>query len=523
MKAQLPEAYFTEAWFSEAYFCEVRLREVRFSYTHRMGPVKPDWVFDREREWQGLTAFAGDPSPRATLGVVSGRRRQGKSYLLQALAQQTNGLYFAATEATEAESLRLFADALVRHAHEPIEQPFRDWNDAIGHLFRLYTGEPTLVVLDEFPFLSRVSPALPSIIQRELGPGGAGTASAVRLVLCGSAMSVMGGLLSGRAPLRGRAGLELVVQPFQYRDAARFWSITDPRLALRMHAVVGGTPAYRREFVRDDAPSAPDDFDAWVLRTVLNPQTPLFREARYLLAEETDIREPAIYHSVLAAIASGNTTNGGIASYIGRRSDELSHPLTILEDAALIAREPDLFRGGRAVYRITEPLITFYESVMRRRWPELELGQSDAVWQAAQHTFSAQVTGPHFETVCRSFVTLTGAGLFGELPAEIGHGTINDPAERTQIEIDVAVFAAAEPDAARRVLSLGEAKWGAVMGLRHLAKLARARDLLAVKKYDVSTTVLACYSAAGFDQDLRDEAARSAGRILLIGPGDLYA
>jgi hypothetical protein len=77
-----------------------------------------------------------------------------------------------------------------------------------------------------------------------------------------------------------------------------------------VHAVVGGTPAYRREFIRSDAPSGPDDFDAWVRRTALNPQTPLFREARYLLAEETDIREPAIYHSVLAAIAGGNTTNG---------------------------------------------------------------------------------------------------------------------------------------------------------------------------------------------------------------------
>jgi uncharacterized protein len=120
--------------------------------------AKPDWVFDREREWRGLVAFAADPSPHATLGVVSGRRRQGKSYLLQALAQETGGLYFAATEATEAESLRLFADTLVRHTREPVEQPFRDWNDAIRHLFRQVHGEPTVVVLDEFPFLSRVSP-----------------------------------------------------------------------------------------------------------------------------------------------------------------------------------------------------------------------------------------------------------------------------------------------------------------------------------------------------------------------------
>lgn len=487
-----------------------------------MDSIKPTWVFDREREWQGLTAFAADPAPRATLGVVSGRRRQGKSYLLQALAQESGGLYFAATEATEAESLRLFTDALVRHTRQPVEQPFRDWNDAIRHLFRQFTGPPTLVVLDEFPFLTRVSPALASIIQRELGPGGAGAGSSARLVLCGSAMSVMGGLLSGRAALRGRAGLELVVNPFRYRDAAEFWGISDPRLALRVHAVVGGTPAYAREFVRDDAPSGPDDFDAWVRRTVLNPQTPLFREARYLLAEEADIREPAIYHSVLAAIAGGNTTNGGIAGYIGRRSDELSHPLTVLEDAALIVREPDLFRSGRATYRITEPLITFYEAIMRRRWPELELGLADAVWQAAQHTFSAQVAGPHFESVCRSFVTMAGPDLFGELPAEVGHGTVSDSAERSQIEIDVAAFAHPDSDGPRRILSLGEAKWGEIMGLRHLNRLIRARDLLTAKKYDLAGTVLACYSAVGFDRELRDRAARGPERILLIGPEDLY-
>ncbi len=488
-----------------------------------MTPVKPDWVFDREREWQGLTAFVADPAPRATLGVVSGRRRQGKSFLLQALTREIGGLYFGATEATEAESLRLFTDALVRHTREPVQPPFRDWNDAIGYLFRQFTGTPTIVVLDEFPFLSRVSPALPSIIQRELGPGGAGFGSSVRLVLCGSAMSVMGGLLAGRAPLRGRAGLELVVQPFRYRDAATFWSIADPRLALMVHSVVGGTPAYGREFVRSDTPSGPDDFDPWILRTVLSPQTALFREARYLLAEEADIREPAIYHSVLAAIASGHATNGGIAGYIGRRSDELSHPLTVLEDAALIVREPDLFRGGRPSYRITEPLITFYEAVMRPRWPELELGLAEAVWQAAQRTFSAQVAGPHFEAICRSFATLEGRRLFGELPAEVGHGTVNDASERAQIEVDVAVLAVPAPDEPRRILSLGEAKWGEVMGLGHLARLARARDLLAAKKYDTSATILACYSAAGFDDELRAQASRIPDRVRLIGPEDLYA
>jgi AAA+ ATPase superfamily predicted ATPase len=485
--------------------------------------VKPDHVFDRTREWRGLAAFAADRGPGATLGVVSGRRRQGKSFLLQALAQSVGGLYFAATEATEAESLRLFTEALVRHSREPVDPPFRNWDDAIRRLFRQYTAEPTLVVIDEFPFLNRVSSALPSIIQRELGPGGAGRESSVRLILCGSAMSVMGDLLSGRAPLRGRAGLELVVHPFGYQEAAAFWGLDDPHLAMRVHMVVGGTPAYRREFTRGDAPSGPDDFDAWVTRTALNPLTPLFREARYLLAEETDIREPAIYHSVLAAIALGNTTNGAIGTYVGRRSDQLTHPLTVLEDSALITRAPDLFRSGRSTYRITEPLITFYEAIMRRRWPELELGLADAVWQAGQSTFSAQVAGPHFEGICRSYAAMHGAEVFGELPAEVGSGTINDAAGRSQLQVDVAALAMPAPNEPRRILSLGEAKWGEVMGTGHLRRLERAAALLAARKYDTRDTVLACYSGAGFDPGLREQSTRDPRRIRLFSLQDLYS
>jgi uncharacterized protein len=101
------------------------------------------------------------------------------------------------------------------------------------------------VVIDEFPFLVSASPSLPSIIQRELGPGGSGQDSRVRLLVCGSAMSVMGGLLAGHAPLRGRAGLELIVHPFGYRDAARFWEVSDPKLAVLLHSMVGGTSPRR--------------------------------------------------------------------------------------------------------------------------------------------------------------------------------------------------------------------------------------------------------------------------------------
>jgi uncharacterized protein len=187
--------------------------------------------------------------------------------------------------------------------------------------------------------------------------------------------------------------------------------------------VVGGTPAYRRELLREDTPADLADFNPWVSRTVLNPQTPLFREARYLLAEETEIRDRSLYQSVLAAVAEGNATTGGIASYVGRRSNEISHPLHVLEDSRLLIRQPDLFRSGRATYRIAEPLVTFYQSIMSRDWARLELGDGPLVWRGSQSRFLSQVVGPHFEALCRDYAIradprlhcYSGAGFSPEL------------------------------------------------------------------------------------------------------------
>jgi hypothetical protein len=304
------------------------------------------------------------------------------------------------------------------------------------------------------------------------------------------------------------------------RLAARYWNVTDTRLAVQLHAIVGGTPAYRR-FVNDDFPESVTDFDEWVLRTVLNPANPLFREARYLLEDEADVRDHALYHSVLAAVANGNETRGGIAAYIGRRAADIGHHLNVLEDCGLLRREPDVFRSGRSRYRVADPLINFYQVVMRPQWGLLESGRGRPVWQAAAAWFSAPVLGPHFEQLCREFALAAPAELFGALPGEVGSGVVADPARRSQIEVDIVVFAPAAPGEPRRTLSLGEAKWGDVLGARHLDRLRRARDLLASRGYDTRDTVLACYGGAEFDRDLSMLGGRD--HVLALGLDDLYA
>src|SRR6202035_1179021 len=165
---------------------------------------------------------------------------------------------------------------------------------------------------------------------------------------------------------------------------------------------------------------------------------------------------PSLYHSVLSAVAEGNATTGGIASYVGRKSNEIAHPLRVLEDSRLLIREPDLFRSGRARYRITEPLITFYQAIMSREWARLEFGGGATVWPGARARFLSQVAGPHFEAICREYAMTAHPGVFGGVPGEVGSGVVSDPVNRTQIEVDVVVLAPAEPGHPRKILSLGE-------------------------------------------------------------------
>ncbi len=92
---------------------------------------------------------------------------------------------------------------------------------------------------------------------------------------------------------------------------------------------------------------------------MLNPQLPLSREVQYLLAETAEIRD--MPSSALYSVGKRHS----------RRDRELYRPqvnghrpsVAVLEDVQLITRETDPFRKGRSLYRITGPLIIFYEAI----------------------------------------------------------------------------------------------------------------------------------------------------------------
>jgi len=121
---------------------------------------------------------------------------------------------------------------------------FDGWAEVLEFIEAQAAGAPLVVVLDEFQWLCAAQRALPSLIQRAWDRWQR-RGTQVVLVLAGSALSFMEGLLAHGSPLYGRATLRPRIAPLDYREAARFLAAPKPEAAIRRYAVLGGTPQYQ--------------------------------------------------------------------------------------------------------------------------------------------------------------------------------------------------------------------------------------------------------------------------------------
>ena len=405
-------------------------------------------MFDRDTEWEDLAEFAGPKLPGLRIAVVYGHRRQGKSYLLRRLAEANGGLYHLATEQVEAVSIRRFADSVAAwHGLPTGALSFDNWEHALATAARLMTGDsraggarPPLLILDEFPYLVRETPGLPSIVQalyEELGPGSTSTRVPFRLVLCGSAISVMSDLLSGTRALRGRALLELRVRPFDFRGTRTFWQIDNVQTAFLHHAMIGGTPGYRDMVTDQSVPDDPARFGDWVIRTMLRPTAPLFDEAYRLIHEDPHIHDPAVYRSLMAAIAAGESSPTKIGGLVGRQSSSLSHQLGMLESAGFVERHQDMLLHRRPVITVADPVVRLHHLVIEPHLADLEAGRARQVWEQVEHTVESKIFGPHFEALATEWVARHATDEAGIEAGVTGQATVSCREHRTSHEIDV--------------------------------------------------------------------------------------
>ncbi len=451
--------------------------------------VKPRELVDRDREWSALERFV---ERRQRLGVVYGPRRIGKSFLLDAVCEAAEGRRYQAIAGVGATQLADFGRELGSWLGAG---PLRldGWADALDRLARL---DAPFVVLDELPYLTEVTPELPSVLQRYVD-GAAGPS----LILAGSALSAMSDLVQARAPLYGRAGAVVVPAPLAGPDLAALWQTRDPLSALWVDAALGGRPGYRPLV----APPGRRR-EKWMVEEVLAPGSPLLDVAE---ADLADVPDPSalrgVYRAILAAIAAGERTFGAISRVAGLPSGALSRPLAALARAGLLERVPDPLRARRDRYELADPHLRLWLALIAPNRSRLQAGGAGEVWaRVGETSWPSQVLGPRWEAVARAHLASGGEQRLGPLDA-VGVTTVSDRVGRRSHEVDLVAVRAG------RVVALGEAKLRA-LGPADLDRLLRIRDLLGAPEASI---VLA--SATGVEAELSNRPD-----LIAIEPADIY-
>ncbi len=465
-----------------------------------------------ERAW----LEGGWGSGRAELRILYGRRRIGKSALLDEFARGKRHVLYQAVEGSVADQLRDLTDALLACEDDPILQaaPLANWEAAFAQLARMAAAGPVLVILDEYQYVAEADPTLASRLQRWWSR--VATGLPIYLVLCGSYVRFfVQNVLTGPAYGRNTGSLQLT--PLGYRDAGLFfpqWSAED---RIRAYAIAGGVPHYLLQF-------DPGRSLAWnVERNVLRRGAVLYQEAELLVREE--LREPRLYYSILRAIAGGATRLSEIDGQVRGRAggSDLSSYLATLRELGLVEYQQPVVgeHARRGIWTIADPYLRFWFRFVLPNRAQLEHGgrpermYRDVVAPALDHF----VSKPAFEEICRSWVLdrVDGGAWPGVDRVGAWWGPIPDPLPaqpRRQREGEIEVVAAA----GRRVALAGEAKW--TREPVGFGVLNRARRVVEHLPGADASTELVLFGRA-FDARLMAAAGREGVR--LVTPGALYA
>jgi len=430
-------------------------------------------------------------SGQASLFILYGRRRVGKTGLLRRFCQDKRHVFFVATLTSNQVLLAGFSRRLwtLAYGQAPPDFSFPNWEAAFQFLSTLCQDEPLTVVLDEFPYLINANPAVPSVLQKVWDETLCHTRAF--LILCGSSISMMEQETLGyRSPLYGRRSGQWLLEPLEFQAARQFF----PRYSLEQQveawAILGGVPAYLQCF--NDAQS----IEANVKEQILRPGRFLYEEPQFLLMAE--LREPRNYFAVLQAIAQGNTRPNAIAQASGvGDARTISKYLAVLRDLRFIEREVPItetqpHKSRRGIHRLCDPFLRFWFRYAIPSRGELDQGQANSVWETRIAPTLADFTGPAFEIVARQM--LWRWAKIGRLPFTVEQ--VGSWWTRHH-QVDVVALSRRE-----RALLVGECKWRVKsVGTNVLDDLKRAASPL-VSTGEWEQVTYALFSKTGFTDAL---------------------
>ena len=360
--------------------------------------------------------------------VIYGRRRVGKTALINQFIGDKESIYFMGVESNEKQNLENFSKSIIEFSSGiHAETSFASFQAALEYVFKLAENERIILAIDEYPYVARSSKSLASTLQLLIDKYK--DTSKLMLILCGSSMSYMEDhVLAYKAPLYGRRTAQMKILPFDFEESCRYFNnLSDEDKAL-IYGIVGGTPQYLIQM--SDGLSVEEN----IKNTYLNPMSFLYEEPVNLLKQE--VREPAIYTAIITAIATGHSRMSEISTKVGEDTNVCSNYLKNLMNLGIIQRETPY--GEKASKKsIEDNMFCFWYRFVLDNNSVIARGATDIVYKRIEPQLPDYM-GRVFEDICMQY--LWKQLLEGNAPIEfvsLGRWWGNDPIRKAQAEIDI--------------------------------------------------------------------------------------
>ena len=384
--------------------------------------------------------------------VIYGRRRVGKTTLINEFIKDKPAVFFAAQEANERLNLQMFSEKVCKFFGLPETTGiFANWNDAFLFIAEKAKTQKFILAIDEFPYIAESNKSVKSILQNiidhEL------LQSKLCLILCGSQISFMeNDVLGHKSPLFGRRTAQFKIEGFDYYDAAEMLKFASNEDKIRYYACVGGTPHYLAQI------DAKLSFEENIKELFFQPQGYLYGEPLMLLQQE--LREPAMYNSIIAAIATGASRLNDISTKIGEETSKTIKYIKTLTDLKILHKtnpfgdNPE--RSRKSIYMISDNCYRFWYKYVFLHKTGIETGAGEEIADSLVfRNLPAFIGKPVFEDICRQYlIRQNNKKTLPFLCTDFGIWWGNDSRTKTPADFD----AVADNKTEKKIL-LCECKW----------------------------------------------------------------
>ncbi|MCI5587433.1 MAG: ATP-binding protein [Lachnospiraceae bacterium] len=383
----------------------------------------------REKELDALEKLY--KSGKFEFVVIYGRRRVGKTALINHFIDDKKAIYFTGVESNGKQNLENLSKSIMEFSSGiQTETYFASYQAALEYVFKLAEKERVVFTIDEYPYVARASKSLASTLQLLIDKYK--DKSKLMLILCGSSMSYMEDhVLAYKAPLYGRRTAQMKIMPFDFEESCAYFSgLSDEDKAL-MYGIVGGTPQYLLQM--SDKLSVEEN----IKNTYLNPMSFLYEEPINLLKQE--VREPAIYNAIITAIATGYSRMSEISTKVGEDSNVCSNYIKNLINLGIIKKETPYGEKAsrKSIYTIEDNMFYFWYRFVVNNNSVIARGAADLVYKRIE-TQLCDYMGRVFEEICTQY--LWKQLIKGNMPIEfvsLGRWWGNDPIRKCKTEIDI--------------------------------------------------------------------------------------